>query len=132
MPPQQNVIRIDLASETPAYRQIVDAVRAALVRGAALPGDQLPPIRQLATDLGVHFNTVAEAYRILADEGWLDLKRRRGAVVLHREAPRNTDPEKLKNFARRIGEIVAELRAAGIPAAAIAKELKIVAEGLQR
>jgi GntR family transcriptional regulator len=132
MAANQAVIRIDLASEIPAYRQIVDAVRAALVGGLAVPGDQLPPIRQLATDLGVHFNTVAEAYRILADEGWLDLKRRRGAVVLHREAPRNADPEAVKNFARRIGEMVAELRASGIPAAAIAKELKTVAEGLQR
>ena len=72
-------LRIALTANAPAYRQIVDAVRAVLVGGALRPGDQLPPVRQLALDLGVHFNTVAEAYRILAGEGWLDLRRQRGA-----------------------------------------------------
>ena len=39
------------------------------------------PLRHVAVELGVHFNTVAEAYRQLAAEGWLDLKHGRGAVV---------------------------------------------------
>src|ERR1035438_2678242 len=78
-------LRIDLANPTPAYRQIVDGLRTFLVDGALHAGDLLPPVRELAFELGVHFNTVAEAYRILADEGWLDLKRRRGAAKGWRE-----------------------------------------------
>ena len=80
-------ITIDLNSHVPVYRQIVDAMRHLLVDGELQPGDQVPTVRQLAIDLGVHFNTVAQAYRLLADEGWLDLKRHRGAKVLDRRKP---------------------------------------------
>ena len=74
-------VSLNLESPVPAYRQIADDLRRHLVDEQLKPGDLLPPIRQLALDLGVHFNTVALAYRLLADEGWLELKRRRGATV---------------------------------------------------
>ena len=86
-------LRVNLDSPIPVYRQIVDALRLELVNGSFRPGDQLPPVRQLATDLGIHFNTVAEAYRVLSEEGWLDLKRRRGAVVIARAKPGRPEPE---------------------------------------
>jgi DNA-binding transcriptional regulator YhcF (GntR family) len=61
---------------------IADGLRALLVHGAFKTGDRLPTVRQLAIDLTVHHNTVAQAYRLLADEGWLDLRRHRGATWL--------------------------------------------------
>ena len=78
---------IDPQSSAPVYRQVVDNLRSLLVSGALKPGDALPTVRELGLELGVHFNTIAEAYRLLAGEGWLDLRRRRGAVVLERAAP---------------------------------------------
>lgn len=125
-------LKIDISSPVPIYRQIVDALRALLVDGILHPGDTLPPVRQVALDLGVHFNTVAEAYRILAEEGWLDLKRRRGALVLERSRPRPADPAKTAIFARRIREMVAEVKSNGMSAASIARELRIIAEGLEK
>ena len=65
------ILRIDLSSSVPAYRQIAGGIRTMLVAGGFGPGDLLPTIRQLATDLGIHPNTVAEAYRLLAEEGWV-------------------------------------------------------------
>ena len=62
---------------------------------------------KLAVDLGVHHNTVAEAYRVLAEEGWLDLRRGRGAVVVERQGPKPT-PEVRQGFARRLEELVAK------------------------
>ena len=123
--------RIDPGSDTPAYRQIVDALRSVLVEGGLRPGDALPPVRQLALDLGVHFNTVAGAYRVLAGEGWLDLRRRRGAVVLARRIP-EPGPERTDAFARRLRELVAEWRGAGVSLAAIARELRAAADGLRK
>ena len=99
-----------MRADTPAYRQIVDALRARLVAGDMQPGDLLPPVRQLALDLGVHFNTVAEAYRVLAEEGWLDLKRRRGAMVLARKMPARPDSDRSEHFNRRLRELVASYR----------------------
>src|SRR5690349_24971783 len=124
------LLRIDLNSGAPAYRQIVDAVRAVLVQGALRAGDKLPPVRQLALDLGVHFNTVAEAYRLLAEEGWLDLKRRRGARVLARQQ-RHAPPAVKESFARRLRQLIAEVRAEGLQAHDIQKELELIRQGLE-
>jgi len=80
------VIRIDVAGPKPLEEQITLALRQALAQGGIAPGDELPSVRQLAGDLGVHWNTVARAYRRLADEGLLVVRRGRGAVV--RDIPR--------------------------------------------
>lgn len=124
------ILAIDLSSDTPVYRQIVDAVRPLLVDGSLAAGDLLPPVRQLAADLGVHFNTVAEAYRLLADEGWLELRRGRGAAVVDRQTP-PADGAALDRFSRRVRELVAEARSAGVPAATVRAALEQVQEGLE-
>jgi len=126
-----DTIRIDVDSSTPVYRQIVDAIRARLVGGALRPGDRLPPVRQLAIDLAVHFNTVAEAYRTLAAEGWLDLRRRRGAQVLSRRTPPQPAHAAEAKFAQRLREFIASARAAGLPEETIALHLRNLAEGLE-
>ncbi|MFO0585878.1 MAG: GntR family transcriptional regulator [Anaeromyxobacter sp.] len=107
------VIAVDLAGPAPAYRQIADAVRAHLVAGRVRAGEQLPTVRRLALDLGVNHNTVAEAYRVLAEEGWLDLGRGRGATVRERAAPAPSADARGR-FERRIGELVAEARTSGV------------------
>jgi DNA-binding transcriptional regulator YhcF (GntR family) len=123
------IVRLDSSLPVPAYRQIAAGLRAALVQGAMQPGQRLPPVRQLALDLGVHFNTVAVAYRMLAREGWLSLRRRSGAVVLARRCP---EPETgaVEVFGRRLRELLAEWRAAGVAPAAIARDLRAAADAL--
>ena len=122
-------VSLDLESHTPAYRQIANDLRRHLVEERLKPGDVLPPIRQLALDLGVHFNTVALAYRLLADEGWLELKRRRGATVLARNAPRAVDRRHIDHLMQQLGQIAAELRSAGMSARQISAALRRLAEG---
>jgi DNA-binding transcriptional regulator YhcF (GntR family) len=124
-------VTLNLESPVPAYRQIADDLRRHLVDGRLKPGDLLPPIRQLALDLGVHFNTVALAYRLLADEGWLVLKRRRGATVIARNAPRAVDRRQVDHLLRQLGHIAAQLRSAGMSSRQIASALRRVAEGAQ-
>src|SRR5438045_3209210 len=92
------ILRIDLKSPVPVYRQIVDCLRILLVNSELSPGDQLPPVRRLALDLGVHFNTVAEAYRTLEEEGWLEIGRRSGARVVARAVPKGPDPTTAEAF----------------------------------
>ena len=115
-------LRIDVSSAVPIYRQIVSALRPLLVAGELDPGTILPSVRELAMDLGVHHNTVAEAYRILADEGWLDLRRRRGALVISRPDPRAPKGAR-EEFARSLRELVAEAKARGVPTKELDQEL---------
>src|ERR1051326_1615635 len=124
-------IRIDLSSGVPAYRQIVDAIRVLLVEGTLAPGSDLPSVRQLAMELGVHFNTVGEAYRQLAEEGWLDLRHGRGARVIARGAPAAAAPERIEEFRTRMRNMIAEMRACGLPATNTAGELRALMEVLR-
>ena len=80
------MIRIDIDDPRPLEDQIAGRLRQAIAEGSVGPGEDLPSVRQLAGDLGVHWNTVARAYRRLADEGLLTVRRGRGAVT--RDQPR--------------------------------------------
>lgn len=75
------LIRIDPASERAIYTQIADSVRAGIAAGRVHPGESLPPARQVAAGLEVNQHTVLHAYQLLRDEGLIDLRRGRGAVV---------------------------------------------------
>jgi len=75
-------ISVDPDAAMPVYRQIVAQLRRAIAAGEIGPGDPLPTVRQLAGDLGVNFNTVANAYRALADEGLVETHQGRGARVI--------------------------------------------------
>lgn len=116
------LLRIDLNAPMPVYRQIVSAMRAFLVSGELAPGAILPTVRDLAMDLGVHHNTVAEAYRILADEGWLDLRRGRGAMVLDRPDPSPRIGAR-EDFVRRVRELIAEAQADGLSKQVMTEEM---------
>jgi len=124
------LLHIDTSSATPVYRQIVDGMRVALVNGDLAPGDSLPAVRRLALDLGTHFNTVAQAYRELAREGWLDIGARSGARVIARSVT-PSKPKSDASFRRRIEEIVAQMQAHGITRSRLARELRLIAQTLE-
>jgi GntR family transcriptional regulator len=121
-------IKINPDSPVAAMRQIVDALRVELVEGRLKPGDSLPSVRRAAIDLGLHFNTVAEAYRQLAEEGWLELKHGRSAKVADRQQPRATR-QTVEGYRQRLRELVSQMRAAGIPEDSIVSELKLRSRG---
>jgi GntR family transcriptional regulator len=75
------LIRVDPTSTVPLFEQLATAVRSEVIRGSVLSGDKLPPARQLAASLDINVHTVLRAYQDLRDEGLIDLRRGRGAVV---------------------------------------------------
>ena len=79
-------VNLDFSSGTPIYVQIVDQVRALLLSGGLKPGDQLPTVRQLASELRVNFNTIARAYRLLDEARLISTQRGRGTYLLDADA----------------------------------------------
>jgi GntR family transcriptional regulator len=75
--------------------QIVEQVQQSLAAGQLKPGDQLPTVRQLASDIRVNFNTVARAYRMLDDAGLISTQQGRGTYILE------TDTTKLPDLLRQ-------------------------------
>ena len=80
-------LALDFRSGVPIYTQIVEQVQARVMSGALRPGDQLPTVRQLASELRVNFNTVARAYRILDEAGLISTQQGRGTYILEQPSP---------------------------------------------
>lgn len=81
------LVRLDPASEAPIFAQIAASVRADAAAGRLRSGDRLPSARDVADALGVNLHTVLRAYQDLRDEGLVDMRRGRGAVVTDAAAP---------------------------------------------
>jgi GntR family transcriptional regulator len=77
---------LDFRSGVPIYVQIVEQVQQFVGSGSLKPGDQLPTVRQLASELRVNFNTIARAYRILDDAGLISTQQGRGTYILDHSA----------------------------------------------
>ena len=75
-------IEIELTSKVPIYVQIIKQIKHMIAAGELNPDDQLPTVRQLATDLRVNFNTIARAYRMLDEEGLISTQHGRGTFIL--------------------------------------------------
>lgn len=125
------LIEIDLASVVPAYEQIAAEIRALLVAGELRAGDSLPTVRQLAMDLSVHHNTVAQAYRMLAEEGWLDSRRGRGVRVVPRSSPAPVSKKGQQMFRLQLRRLLAKAASEGISPDAIALQLTLHARDVK-
>ena len=86
-------ITIDETDEGPVYKQIADEIKGLIAQGELDLGVALPPVRQVAADLGVNLNTVAAAYRELQREGLLNVRHGAGAFVSARQLPHRKDAE---------------------------------------
>lgn len=75
------IFRVDPQADAPPYRQLHDAVVAAIADGRLRPGERLPTVRALAARLGLAANTVAAAYRALEGSGVIEGRGRSGTFV---------------------------------------------------
>lgn len=79
-------LHLDLAHRR-GRADLVNALHASIRTGRLTPGTRLPSSRQLAKDLGIARNTVADAYGQLVAEGWLTARQGSGTVVADRLLP---------------------------------------------
>lgn len=87
-------LSLDFRSGIPIYLQIMEQIRQKVASGELSQGDQLPTVRQLATDLRVNFNTVARAYRLLDQAGLISTQHGRGTYIW--EAPSSETLDQLR------------------------------------
>ncbi len=84
-------LKLDFRSGVPIYLQVVDQIKQMLITGELKPEDQLPTVRQLASEVRVNFNTIARAYRILDEAGLISTQQGRGTYILSTPDQRSTD-----------------------------------------
>ncbi|RXR27954.1 GntR family transcriptional regulator [Oerskovia turbata] len=103
------IFRIDPTAGEPLFAQLAAQVRLAVAAGTVHPGERLPAARDLAASLDLNVHTVLRAYQELRDEGLVDLRRGRGAVVTARAAHDYTD------LRAAIDAVVRESRTLSLP-----------------
>ena len=84
-------LTVDPRSAVPPFEQIRGQIASLVSAGTLRPGDRLPPVRQLAADLGLAVGTVNRAYRELEAEGIVITRRRTGTHITEAVKPRNAD-----------------------------------------
>ena len=118
------MLTVQLDSDVPLVDQLIRGLRAAIASGEVAPGDELPPVRQLANDLGIHWNTVARAYRTLESQGLVRSARGRGTrVTSDREKRAETEAERDGRIDSSVRGALADARLAGLDRAGIARLL---------
>ena len=100
-------IRIDKASDMPAYRQVIERITSLIKEGALKPGDRLPPERDLAESLGVARGTIKKAYEDLARNHVVDVNQGRGTFVSYRQD--SVEPGRKERASRLIEDVLTEL-----------------------
>ncbi|RLP82367.1 GntR family transcriptional regulator [Mycetocola lacteus] len=75
------LLSVDPQSTVLLYEQLAASIRAGILDGSIANGERLPSARELAGSLDLNVHTVLRAYQALREEGLLDLRRGRGAVI---------------------------------------------------
>ena len=75
------LIEIDFNSDEAIYVQLQNQIIMGIAMNLIQAGDSLPSVRQLANTVGINMHTVNKAYAILRQEGFIQLDRRKGAVI---------------------------------------------------
>ena len=102
------------------YENIVEELKTLIENGVLRYGDKLPSVRAYAVDKKVNPNTVAKAYSVLEQEGYIRVELKKGAYVCYGEAFSSNEQ------ASEVKQKLLAWKTAGIPLEEIEKTLKEV------
>ena len=101
-------LQLDFHSGLPIYTQVVNQIQSQLANGILKPGDQLPTVRSLASELRVNFNTVARAYRILDEARIISTQQGRGTYITEIPPPEVTEKLRKESLAELTNRYISE------------------------
>lgn len=96
------ILAINDASDIPIYLQLRNQIVQGISNGSLRPGEQLPTVRALATEIGINSMTVSKAYQMLKQEGYIYADRRNGARIRDNFKQTNELSEQNKLLLRQI------------------------------
>jgi GntR family transcriptional regulator len=105
-------IKLDFRSSEPLYLQIARQVEQLVAKGDLKLGDQLPTVRELATELRINFNTVSRAYRMLDETRLISTQRGRGTYIWEQpteETMKQLKKKSLEELARSFQDEITRL-----------------------
>ncbi|TWI57842.1 GntR family transcriptional regulator [Halalkalibacter nanhaiisediminis] len=106
-------IRINPRSSTPLYEQVMEQVKELIAKGILESGEQLPSVRDLASQIVLNPNTVSKAYKELERNGVIVTIRGKGTFVAD-ASDRKLDLKQLEQLRQQLQRLVIEATYAGI------------------
>lgn len=103
---------VDAESDVPLWVQLRQRLVYLIESGYFKPGDQLPTVRGLASEISINYNTVNKAYLSLASDGYIESTRGRGAFV--RDIRSETGEEMFDEIDGVVDEFISSCRALGL------------------
>lgn len=100
-------IKLDFESDIPIYEQLKNEIIVGIAKNELLPGERLPSVRTMASDIGINLHTVNKTYQQLRQEGFLLIHRQRGVVVNPDGAPK-ADRKYHKQLRKTLRPIIAD------------------------
>ncbi|QTA38623.1 winged helix-turn-helix transcriptional regulator [Thermosipho ferrireducens] len=102
--------KVDKHNGIPAYIQIINMIKAEIIKGEFQPGSQLPPVRKLQDVFDVNINTVLKALERLKNEGILEAEHGIGFFV-SKKIPISVDVmKKIKECVKKLKETHIDLQ----------------------
>lgn len=126
--------RIDLlfqvqpGSGIPIYRQIIDQVNRLVISGYLKPGDELPSVRQVASQLEINQMTISKAYSLLEAAGVLERKRGKPMTVAASQGKTRSTAKRLDLIRPALKEVLTQANQLALPKDVILEEFKKLLE----
>ena len=85
------ILDLDFNSDVPIYAQIREQIIKSIAKGDLKINESLPSVRNMAEEIGVNLHTVNKSYNLLKDEGYINIDRRKGAIINKLPLDKNAD-----------------------------------------
>ena len=123
------MIHLDYRDSRPIYEQVKDSLRRLMVTGVLAPGDKLPSVRAMASQLSINPNTIQRAYTELEAEGYVSSVPGKGSFA----APHHqVDSARRDGLLRTFDETATELFFLGLSADALSQRLSKLDGGVRQ
>ena len=104
------MVVLDHRDTRPLYLQVKDSLRRMMLTGLLTPGEKLPSVRALATQLAINPNTIQRAYGELETEGYVYSVSGRGSFVAETD---NGQAQRIRELTEQLKPLLEELKALG-------------------
>jgi DNA-binding transcriptional regulator YhcF (GntR family) len=107
-------LHVDLTSPVAPYEQLREQIAGLIATGDLRAGERLPPVRQLAADLGLACGTVARSYRVLEEAGLVEGRGRHGTLINPRTGTTAKDQSRQQALSAAANHLVSTARDLGL------------------
>lgn len=100
-------MQIDKMSGKPLFEQVVLGVKEDVLRGILEPGDKIPSVREMATQLVINPNTISKAYKVLEEDDVIVTVRGKGTFVKQKDTETRNEKQ-INKLKHQLTELIIE------------------------